>query len=43
MVDYEQLRPEQREWDLAGVERLLRRTGAAPAPRPAVQVAGSKG
>ena len=43
MVDYEQLRPEQREWDLAGVERLLRRAGAAPAPRPAVQVAGSKG
>lgn len=43
MVDYERLRPEQREWDLGGVERLLRRAGAAAGPRPAVQVAGSKG
>ena len=43
MVDFERLRPQQREWDLGGIERLLRRDGAAPGPRPAVQVAGSKG
>ena len=43
MVDYERLRPEQREWDLAGVQRLLGRSGARSAVRPAVQVAGSKG
>ena len=43
LVDFERLRPAQREWDLAAIERLLRR-GDAPAPvRPAVQVAGSKG
>ncbi|MEC8252271.1 MAG: hypothetical protein VYA51_05445 [Planctomycetota bacterium] len=43
MVDFERLRPQQREWDLGGIERLLRRDGAAPSPGPAVQVAGSKG
>ncbi|MAD34378.1 MAG: hypothetical protein CMJ88_11585 [Planctomycetes bacterium] len=43
MVDYERLRPEQREWDLGGVQRLLGRRGARAAARPAVQVAGSKG
>lgn len=55
MVDYERLRPMQREWDLSTVERLLRRGDAAVrnnqevvgqedvGARPAVQVAGSKG
>ena len=43
MVDYERLRPQRCDWDLAGVAALLERAGAAPAPRPAVQVAGSKG
>lgn len=43
MVDYERLRPMQREWDLSGVERLLRRHGAPVPVRPAIQVAGSKG
>ena len=43
MVDYERLRPTEREWDLAGVERLLRRKHAPVPVRPAIQVAGSKG
>ncbi|MGK0205533.1 MAG: dihydrofolate synthase/folylpolyglutamate synthase [Planctomycetota bacterium] len=43
MVDYERLRPTEREWDLSGVERLLRRKHAAVPVRPAIQVAGSKG
>jgi dihydrofolate synthase/folylpolyglutamate synthase len=43
MVDYERLRPKEREWDLSGVERLLRRKGASVPIRPAIQVAGSKG
>lgn len=43
MVDYERLRPQRCDWDLAGVEALLGRRGAQRAPRPAVQVAGSKG
>lgn len=43
MVDYERLRPDQREWDLAAIQRLLRRDDASGPARPAVQVAGSKG
>lgn len=43
MVDFERSRPTAREWDLATIERLLRRDGASVPPRPAVQVAGSKG
>lgn len=43
MVDYERLRPMKREWDLSGVQRLLRRKGASVPVRPAIQVAGSKG
>lgn len=43
MVDYERLRPDQREWDLAAIQRLLRRNDASDPARPAVQVAGSKG
>lgn len=43
MVDYERLRPTEREWDLITVESLLRRKDATVAARPAIQVAGSKG
>lgn len=43
MVDYERLRPTEREWDLSGVERLLRREDATVPVRPAIQIAGSKG
>ncbi|MFK7741740.1 MAG: folylpolyglutamate synthase/dihydrofolate synthase family protein [Planctomycetota bacterium] len=43
MVDYERLRPNERVWDLASIRELLGRPGAAVPPRPAVQVAGSKG
>jgi dihydrofolate synthase / folylpolyglutamate synthase len=43
MVDFERLRPTKREWDLAGITRLLHRPGAAMPARPAIQVAGSKG
>jgi dihydrofolate synthase/folylpolyglutamate synthase len=43
LVNYERLRPQGREWDLTGVERLLHRKGAAVPVRPAIQVAGSKG
>ena len=43
MVDYERLRPGQREWDLRLMQQLLHREGASAGPRPAVQVAGSKG
>ena len=43
MVDFERARPAAREWDLAGVARLLARPGASAMARPAVQVAGSKG
>ncbi|MCK5944053.1 MAG: hypothetical protein KAI24_18855 [Planctomycetes bacterium] len=43
MVDYERTRPTQREWDLGAAQRLLRRSDASDPPRPAVQIAGSKG
>ncbi|MEZ6038297.1 MAG: hypothetical protein R3F29_12505 [Planctomycetota bacterium] len=43
MVDFERTRPTARAWDLTTIEALLRRPGAPPPPRPAVQVAGSKG
>lgn len=43
MVDYERLRPQRCDWDLSGAQALLGRPGARAAPRPAVQVAGSKG
>ena len=43
MVDYERLRPMQREWDLLAIERLLRRNDATTPVRPAIQIAGSKG
>lgn len=43
LVNYERLRPDKRLWDLATMRRLLARPGAPPAPRPAVQVGGSKG
>lgn len=43
MVDHERLRLDHRAWDLATIGRLLLRPGAPSPPRPAVQVAGSKG
>lgn len=43
LVNYERLRPDRRLWDLATMRRLLVRPGAPLAPRPAVQVGGSKG
>lgn len=43
LVNYERTRPDRRLWDLATMQRLLARPGAIPAPRPAVQVGGSKG
>ncbi len=43
MVDYERLRPMQREWDLLAIQRLLGRKDATQPCRPAVQIAGSKG
>jgi dihydrofolate synthase/folylpolyglutamate synthase len=43
LVNYERTRPDRRLWDLVTMRRLLARPGAAPAPRPAVQVGGSKG
>lgn len=43
LVNYERTRPDQTLWDLATMRRLLSRAGAAAPPRPAVQVAGSKG
>jgi dihydrofolate synthase/folylpolyglutamate synthase len=43
LVNYERSRPDRRLWDLATMRALLQRSGALPPPRPAVQVAGSKG
>ncbi len=43
LVNYERSRPDRRLWDLATMRALLTREGAPPAPRPAVQVGGSKG
>lgn len=43
LVNYERTRPNQALWDLAVMQRLLARQGAAPPPRPAVQIGGSKG
>lgn len=43
LVDYERTRPDRRLWDLTMTRSLLARPGIAPAPRPAVQVGGSKG
>jgi len=43
MVNYERQRPTQREWDLVGIENLLRREDAREPCRPAIQIAGSKG
>jgi dihydrofolate synthase/folylpolyglutamate synthase len=43
LVNYERDRPNQALWDLAVTSALLARPGAAAAPRPAVQVGGSKG
>ncbi len=40
LVNYERSRPDRRLWDLATMRRHL---AATPAPRPAVQVGGSKG
>lgn len=43
LVNYERTRPDRRLWDLATMRALLTRPGATAAPRPAVQVGGSKG
>ncbi|MBK8100057.1 MAG: hypothetical protein IPK26_23385 [Planctomycetes bacterium] len=43
LVNYERTRPTQRLWDLATMQRLLARPGAARKSAPAVQVGGSKG
>lgn len=43
LVDYERARPDRRLWDLATTRHLLATSGVPPAPRPAVQVGGSKG
>lgn len=43
LVNYERTRPDRRLWDLGTMQRMLARPGALPAPRPAVQVGGSKG
>lgn len=43
LVNYERSRPNQALWDLAAMQRLLARPGAAAPPRPAVQIGGSKG
>lgn len=43
LVDYERTRPRSRLWDLANMQAMLARPGAAAPPRPAVQVGGSKG
>ena len=43
LVNYERTRPDRRLWDLATMRALLARPGAPPPPRPAVQIAGSKG
>lgn len=43
LVNHERERPNQALWDLAPTAHLLARPGAAPPPRPAVQVGGSKG
>jgi dihydrofolate synthase/folylpolyglutamate synthase len=43
LVNYERTRPDRRLWDLSTMRHLLQRPGAPPAPRPAVQVGGSKG
>jgi dihydrofolate synthase / folylpolyglutamate synthase len=43
LVNYERTRPDRRLWDLANMQRLLARPGAAAKQAPAVQVGGSKG
>ncbi len=43
LINYERTRPDRRLWDLATMRQFLARPGASPAPRPAVQVGGSKG